>query len=443
MKSKHKLLQGIMICMFIPAVTGIVYPQEKQATGGTVVFQREVQGPVVTTAPHPGEDTFYFVSSEMMFDGKLVKGAPYSAQTVTETTQVLGDGNRIVNKSTASIYRDSEGRTRREQTLRAIGPFATAAEPPQSIVINDPVSGASYVLDARSHTARKMLTRRLEYKMAGPAEAKAAAEADAQLGTAPRRVEAPSDVIIAVAPKIAEEGTGFRMEYRNSEDRKAKTESLGKQNVEGVEAEGTRTTLIIPAGEIGNERPIEVVSERWYSPQLQTVVMTRHSDPRFGETVYRLTNIDRSEPPANLFEVPADYTLKSSSGAGTGVGVGAGAGVGAAAGEGGGAGFGWISNGGQRKATAGSVLNSKAISLPKPEYPAIAREANVSGSVTVQITVDEDGNVTSAKAVSGHPLLQSAAVDAARQAKFAPTRLEGKAVKIQGVVVYTFATDSN
>ena len=93
-------------------------------------------------------------------------------------------------------------------------------------------------------------------------------------------------------------------------------EQLGKQNIEGVEAEGTRTTVTIPAGEIGNERPIEIVSERWYSPELQLVVMTRHSDPRFGETTYKLTNINRTEPAKSLFEVPSDYTIKEGPGIG-------------------------------------------------------------------------------------------------------------------------------
>jgi hypothetical protein len=88
------------------------------------------------------------------------------------------------------------------------------------------------------------------------------------------------------------------------------TEKLGKQTVEGVEAEGTRTTITIPAGTIGNERPIEIVNERWYSAELQTVVMTRHTDPRSGENVYRLTNIERADPPHSLFEVPADYQMK-------------------------------------------------------------------------------------------------------------------------------------
>jgi hypothetical protein len=89
-----------------------------------------------------------------------------------------------------------------------------------------------------------------------------------------------------------------------------KTESLGRRSVEGVPADGTRTVFSIPAGQIGNDRPIEIVSERWVSPELQTLVMSRHSDPRTGENVYRLANISRSEPPRSLFEVPVDFKIE-------------------------------------------------------------------------------------------------------------------------------------
>jgi hypothetical protein len=92
--------------------------------------------------------------------------------------------------------------------------------------------------------------------------------------------------------------------------RDARTEPLGKRTIEGVEAEGTRSVVTIPAGELGNERPIEIVSERWYSPHLRTVVMSRHSDPRMGETVYRLTNVVQAEPDRSLFEVPSDYKVE-------------------------------------------------------------------------------------------------------------------------------------
>jgi len=80
--------------------------------------------------------------------------------------------------------------------------------------------------------------------------------------------------------------------------------------IEGVEAEGTRTTLTIPAGQIGNEQAIQIVSERWFSPELQSVLMSKHSDPRMGETVYRVSGINRSEQPKALFEVPSDYKIE-------------------------------------------------------------------------------------------------------------------------------------
>ena len=91
-----------------------------------------------------------------------------------------------------------------------------------------------------------------------------------------------------------------------------------------------------------------------------------------------------------------------------------------------------------RAPISGGVLNGKAISLPKPAYPAIARQAHASGTVVVQVTIDENGNVISARAVSGHPLLQAVAVGAARQARFSPTKLSGQPVKVTGVITYNF-----
>ena len=93
------------------------------------------------------------------------------------------------------------------------------------------------------------------------------------------------------------------------------------------------------------------------------------------------------------------------------------------------------------KTISGGVLNDKAISLPKPPYPPIARAAKASGTVVVQVTVDENGNVISARAVSGHPLLQAGAVAAARSAKFSPTRLSGQPVKVTGVITYNFVAE--
>jgi hypothetical protein len=220
--------------------------------------------------PPPGDQSFRFLAMDMRAGSRTVKSAPFSATAETEFVQTLGNGSTITRKSTAMLYRDSEGRTRREQTLSHVGPFATAEDAPQMIFISDPVAGVSYMLDPRHRTARKMPTR------SGP----------------------PRD----------------RPEPPSRPDAEAKTKALGKQMIEGVEAEGTRSTITIPVGKIGNDQPLEIVSERWYAPALQEVILSKHSDPRYGVNTYRLKNINRSEPSASLFQPPADYTQKEDHG---------------------------------------------------------------------------------------------------------------------------------
>lgn len=216
----------------------------------------------------PGGPQFDGLLSEIRFGGKVVKGAPYSASIVTENVQVLADGTRIVNKSEGKFFRDSEGRTRLERTLTIAGPFVITGEPPQMAFISDPVAGVDYMLDERHRVARKF---------APP----------------PDRALPPNAPPLKHAPLSGQE----------------KVESLGKQTIEGVEAEGTRTTVTIPVGQIGNDRPIEIVSERWEATDLKVVVLSKHKDPRFGETVYRLTNINRADQPKMLFDVPSEYSV--------------------------------------------------------------------------------------------------------------------------------------
>jgi hypothetical protein len=278
-----------------------------------------------------GDNTFVFVSSEMSIDGKLVKGAPYSAQAVNESVQTLAGGNRIVRQNTSTVYRDSEGRTRRDQTITVVGGYSAAGEPAQTTFINDPVAGVNYILDAKNRTARK-----IDYSAKIAAEKKMVdgmkmkAEAMKAKGA---EGGASVDEKIA-AEKAAAAGREFKFEMRTGggpgegpvvagggpggfvmmmgDKKNTRKEELGKQTIEGVEAEGTRLTTTIPAGEIGNEQPIEMVFENWYSPELQTVIMSKHSDPRSGENTYRLTNINRTEPAHSLFEVPSDYTIQES-----------------------------------------------------------------------------------------------------------------------------------
>jgi hypothetical protein len=291
------------------AAVAVLHAQEP----ADVFFHKEVKvvsgspaGEVMMYQEGPGPFTMDFVGAEMSFDDKTVKSAPYTADAVTETTQVLSDGNRITRKSTATIYRDNEGRTRREETMSAIGPWSAAGEPLQHIFIHDPVANLSYILDPQAHTAQKLMIVREMFVGKPGANAK-------QAGLTIRRGGAPAEAPPEMKAGLAMEGT-FSVAAAKFPSPGAKTQSLGKQTMEGVAAEGTRSTVTVAAGTIGNERPIDSVSERWYSPELQTVVMTKRSDPRFGETVYRLINIRRGEQPPNLFEVPADYTLREDPG---------------------------------------------------------------------------------------------------------------------------------
>ena len=287
---------------------------QQPGEGVVIRQQRVLQGPEGAPPPPP-DANFFFVASES-FGGKVVKGAPYSADAVTETIQTLGDGNRIINRITSSVFRDSEGRTRREQTLKGFGVFGKGEEPLQTTFINDPVAGVTYALDSRSHTAHKSVPFRFElggkpgvegqqfeFKIERGTAAAAGGPARSMILTAPSSVDH-----VTVRAEAGGPGT-YVFKTAPGADNQVKQE-LGKQVIEGVEAEGTRTTITIPAGEIGNERPIEIVTERWYSPELQLVVMSRHSDPRTGETTYKLTNINRAEPAKSLFEVPAGYTVK-------------------------------------------------------------------------------------------------------------------------------------
>ncbi|HJP91015.1 MAG TPA: hypothetical protein VJ875_03615 [Pyrinomonadaceae bacterium] len=310
-----KKTTGILIAVTLFLLTSVA--QAQQAPEGVMVLRQQAfQGPEGPPPPPPPGD-FVFVASES-FGGKTIKGAPYSAEAVTESIQTLADGNRIVNRFTSTVFRDSEGRTRREQTLKGLGMLGNGEEPLQTIFIDDPVSGVTYSLDSRSHIAHKNSAFRfqLSSKPGAPAAEAQTFEFRVAPGTAagvmmttPAGVPPPGGERQFTLK--TEGGVAGNYMYRakgpNANEVK---EQLGKQIIEGLEAEGVRTTVTIPAGEIGNERPIEIVSERWYSPELQLVVMTRHSDPRLGETTYKLTNLNRAEPAKSLFEVPAGYTIK-------------------------------------------------------------------------------------------------------------------------------------
>jgi hypothetical protein len=224
----------------------------------------------------------------------VVKGAPFSADAVSESTQVLADGNRIARTFTTRMFRDGEGRFRREEVPAANGTVGTFIGVQQAISIFDPVGNYRFILDPTKKTARRMTIL--------PGSREGAFIVNGQSLSPAMRMQVETNAVqraqVVVVPGIAMTTSGG-----------GKSESLGTRTIEGVEAEGTRTTTTIPAGAIGNERPIEIVYEKWYSKELQLIVYSRHSDPRFGEQIYRLDNVSRGEPDASLFTPPSDYKI--------------------------------------------------------------------------------------------------------------------------------------
>jgi len=247
--------------------------------------------------------------------GKVVKGEPYSAKAVTESIQTLADGNQVIFKNETSIYRDSEGRTRLDQRVETIGTWNVTGVPLQMTLINDPVAGYSYNLDPRAKTAYKSAAAEETISAIAKELAQAKANEKKQKNEAlPPELRVRSSDSSGSDPVMEARAT---QKAKTDEARKdvadpnqnKKAESLGRQIIEGVEAEGRRYTFTIPAGQIGNPLPIEIIDEQWYSQKLQVVLMSKHYDPRSGEVNYRVTSIDRNEPDRSLFEVPAGYKI--------------------------------------------------------------------------------------------------------------------------------------
>jgi len=311
---------------------------------------------------------------------KVVKGAPFSAEVVTENRQALADGNVISRKTSGHFYRDGEGRTRDESDTRE--------GKARSVVISDPTSQQRIVLvpEARravltksplSHTSSKQVVKvdgtevRVEdgrVTVNGKVVADGRVELKAKSG---RDVRVENGRVFIDGKEVGQgEGTGTKVIVGRDQRDGMTTETvsvqairigdekhipvppipptppagpagfaplpplppmpgvdvmrfestarlgkgvnadLGRKDIEGVRAEGKSTTWTIPAGEIGNAKPINVVSETWYSPDLQVTVYSRYNDPRTGESIYRLAGIRRGEPAADLFKVPGDYVVK-------------------------------------------------------------------------------------------------------------------------------------
>lgn len=203
---------------------------------------------------------------------RVVTGAPYSALGTSETITTLPDGNRVVRQNHIRLWRDRDGRTRSEISLSSIGGTPPVELHTTVTVIDDPAARQRYMLRSGDNVAVTVPIL--------PCRNEASLEPDITVGP-PR----PANLPMRVSSPVP----------------------LGERKVDGETVAGRRIEATIPAGAAGNSQPIEMSAEQWYGKDLQVVIEATYKDPRTGETRYRLSDIDRGEPDARLFQVPDNY----------------------------------------------------------------------------------------------------------------------------------------
>jgi hypothetical protein len=254
---RHSIFIPLLASLCVPSLTAIA---QDGVPSLTAIAQDEVRRVIIKEG--------------MPLESQLVKGKPYSADSTTDTMQTLADGNRIVRHSISKFSRDSVGRTRREQTFGNVDP-ANPGPHEVKIFIDDPVGNVAYVLDPQEKTSLKLVRSRkfLDEHQTGGGQ------------------------VVSFLPSA-------------KEPRNVENQDLGTKTIDGVVCTGTQKTVTIPAGQIGNEQAISIVTETWYAPSIDATVQSSTNDPRFGLTVYQLHNVQVGEQPGALFETPADYKLQ-------------------------------------------------------------------------------------------------------------------------------------
>jgi hypothetical protein len=211
-------------------------------------------------------------------EAKVVTGVPYSATAVTSTVETLSNGTTITRQITASIARDSEGRTMRSQTFNGFGAASSGQTGATIVSIFDPVANERIEYNSKTKIARVYV---LPPKSSTSSSSSSSSDTPGQRG------------------------------HFNSQHVTVQTTSLGTQTISGVSAQGTQTTRTVAAGAMGNNQPLVSTSTVWSSTDLQVVVQSTRTDPRFGQTTYTISNIQQAAPNESLFQVPAGYQTKT------------------------------------------------------------------------------------------------------------------------------------
>ena len=268
-------MRSVRICVWICLALGLpagVTAQGRQSGSADPDRARELERLAAVTRAAFTSD---------VLAGPVVADSPFSADATTTVTQVLSDGTRIEQTTSARFFRDRAGRVRREQTIVGLGAIGGVGNMQTITIAPDPANGTAFTLDPTTRTARRVprigipLTGNMTFRVNGEVFSVQGRNGGAPLGAGSKPTE----------------------------------ELLGARQFEGMRALGRKTTSTIPTGQIGNDRPIEITDERWESPELRMLVYSRNSDPRTGVVEYKLTNINRAEPPADLFTIPSDYAV--------------------------------------------------------------------------------------------------------------------------------------
>jgi hypothetical protein len=228
-----------------------------------------------------------------------VVGAPYSADQIQEHVQTLNDGTHITETQMhMKLYRDSQGRTRTERPLMMGLP--NGQDSPTVVEITDPAEGVRYTLDVQNKIAHRV-------------KAQPPSGAQGRSGILAGAIGPASPPLAALAPQTRiVNGPALPATVRARIE--GNEEKLPPQTIEGVLAEGVRHTLVIPEGAEGNDRPFSIISETWTAPDLKIGILMKSNDPRYGESITKLTNISRNEPDPTLFQPPPDYQVVDETG---------------------------------------------------------------------------------------------------------------------------------
>ena len=380
------------ITLEVGAVSETVSVTASNGAGDAIGASQLFNSSSFNGAQQGGESAFQFFSQEVSFDNRLVKGAPFSADILSETVQALPDGNRIVQRSEGRIYRDSQGRTRNERTYQMGG----SSEQRQVINIIDPITNAGYSLDPETKIARK------NFQNLGMAPT-----SDLFL-TPPFNPDAPSQqprgVSVGVPGGVSKGSVGGEAIIKAQPVYPA----IAKQ----ISASGeVQVSIVIDE----NGRVVEAKATKGHP------VLRSAAEEAARKWVFKPTLVDGKpvKQPGTLTFVfmrpppPTSDPPTSETGAETP----------------------------KKLNVSGGVLLGNAIKRVQPPYPPIAKAARASGPVQVQITIGETGEVIEASVINGHPLLRDAALQAARQWLFVPTELSGVPVKVQGILNFNFTLD--